>query len=181
MSEDGLTDRIAPALALSRLSATLRRANQTRQVLEMLGTQYEALAGNEVGPVTARLQLATAMTTLGDASRLEAATTVGLELLGSAALIPAARLGLTRQLMLALGRGSPEQAIAGVRALLKGLKTITDSFNTNSHFCLSVLAFVESLVLGLARPDVLGSERARRFVENDEHRLRQRLFATTTT
>lgn len=179
MSEDGLTDRTAPALALSRLSGTLRRANQTRQVLEMLGTQYEALAGNEVGPVTARLQLATAMTTLGDASRLDTATAVGLELLGSAALIPAARLGLTRQLMLALGRGSPEQAIAGVRALLKGLKTITDSFNTNSHFCLSVLAFVESLVLGLARPDVLGSERARRFVDNDEHRLRQRLFATT--
>lgn len=178
MSTDGLADRTAPALALSRLSSTLRRAGQTPQVLQMLGSQYEALVGNEAGPATARLQLATAMATLGDPAKLEGATAVGLELLGSAALIPAARLNLTRQLMLALGRGSPEQAVAGVRALLKGLKTITDSFNTNSHFCLSVLAFVESLVLGLARPDALGSERARRFVENDEHRLRQRLFAT---
>ena len=177
MSQSDLADRTAPALALARLSSTLRRAGQTPRVLEMLGAQYEALAGSDVGLVTARLQLATAMATLGEPDHLESATAVGLELLGSATLIPAQRLNLTRQLMLALGRGSPEQAVAGVRALLKGFKTITDSFNTNSHFCLSVLAFVESLVLGLARPDVLGSERARRFVEDDEHCLRQRLFA----
>jgi len=174
-----LDDRIGPALALARLSGTLRRSGQAPRVLAALAFQYEALLGGEVERIVARLQLAAAMATLGDPRRLPDATAAGLEVLGRGALVPAHRSSFTRNLMLALGRASPERAIAGVRALLDGLPTVTDSFNTNSHFCLSVLGFVESLVLGLARPDVVGSERTHRFVDNDEHRIRQRLFAAS--
>jgi len=36
-----------------------------------------------------------------------------------------------------------------IERLAPRLRDITDSFGTNSHYCLSVLHFVESIVLGV--------------------------------
>jgi hypothetical protein len=55
------------------------------------------------------------------------------------------------------------------------LRDITDSYGTNSHYCLSVLNFVESLVLGITSDDLALGEAGRRFVEDDEHLIRRRL------
>ena len=66
-------------------------------------------------------------------------------------------------------------ALAAIADLSGQLRDITDSFGTNSHYCLSVLHFVESLVLGIASDDLALGEAGRRFVEDDEHLIRRRL------
>ena len=86
-----------------------------------------------------------------------------------------ARLDLTRALAQAYSQAPLGHALGGINELAAGLRDITDSFGTNSHYCLSVLSFVESLVLGITSDDLALGEAGRRFVEDDEHLIRRRL------
>jgi hypothetical protein len=66
-------------------------------------------------------------------------------------------------------------ALAGIATLGVYFKDVTDNFGTNSHYCLAVLHFVESLVLAITADDLAIGEAGRRFVEDDEHLIRRRL------
>ena len=85
------------------------------------------------------------------------------------------RLDLTRALASAYAQAPINDALAAIADLSSQLRDITDSFGTNSHYCLSVLHFVESLVVGIASDDLALGEAGRRFVEDDEHLIRRRL------
>ena len=85
------------------------------------------------------------------------------------------KLDLTRALALAYAQAPLSNALGGIAELANQLRDITDSFGTNSHYCLSVLNFVESLVLGITSDDLALGEAGRRFVEDDEHLIRRRL------
>ena len=65
----------------------------------------------------------------------------------------------------------------GLDALSGHLPAITDSYNTNSHFCLSVVELMESLVLGWASDDLALGERGKRWLDEDEHSVRKRIHA----
>ncbi len=89
---------------------------------------------------------------------------------------PAAqRLEVIRALALAYAQAPLSQALAGIGELATYFKDISDSHSTNSHYCLSVLDFVESLVLGVMSDDLALGEAGRRFIEDDEHLIRRRL------
>src|SRR6185503_7904301 len=90
-------------------------------------------------------------------------------------LLLATRLELTRALALAYAQAPLRNALGGIAELADQLRDITDSLGTNSHYCLSVLHFVESLVLGITSDDLALSDAARRFVEDDEHLIRRRV------
>jgi hypothetical protein len=92
-----------------------------------------------------------------------------------AALPVPARLDLTRALALAYAQAPIGNALGGIARLAGGLTGITDNLGTNSHYCLSVLHFIESLVLGITSDDLALGETGRRFVEDDEHLIRRRL------
>ena len=77
--------------------------------------------------------------------------------------------------MLAYAQAPLQNALGGLADLTSQLRDITDSYGTNSHYCLSVLNFVESLVLGITSDDLALGEAGRRFVEDDEHLIRRRL------
>jgi hypothetical protein len=66
-------------------------------------------------------------------------------------------------------------AIEAIRDLTGDFRDVTDSWGTNSHYCLSVLHFTESLVLGLTADTLVLGDR-RRFAEDDEHLIRRRLY-----
>ena len=85
------------------------------------------------------------------------------------------RLELTRALASAYSQAPLANALGGIAELAGQFRDITDSFGTNSHYCLSVLDFVESLVLGITSDDLALGEAGRRFVEDDEHLIRRRL------
>jgi len=59
------------------------------------------------------------------------------------------RLELVRALALAWGHGPQHPALARIVEMQRFYGNLTDSFGTNSHFCLAVLDFVESIVLGI--------------------------------
>ncbi|HEY0988348.1 MAG TPA: hypothetical protein VGD80_14895, partial [Kofleriaceae bacterium] len=90
-------------------------------------------------------------------------------------LLLAARLDVTRALALAYAQAPIGNALGGIARLAGGLAGITDNLGTNSHYCLSVLHFIESLVLGITSDDLALGEIGRRFVEDDEHLIRRRL------
>jgi hypothetical protein len=85
------------------------------------------------------------------------------------------RIERIRALARAYSQAPLGHALGGIAELSGQLREITDSFGTNSHYCLSVLHFVESLVTGITSDDLALGEVGRRFVEDDEHLIRRRL------
>lgn len=124
------------------------------------------------GDALAHLELATLLASMGNAGELANAAQRAVTIQR-----PRDWLAWHRRHALALAQISPEHAIEGTREAMKSLARVTDSFQTNSHFCLSVLHFVESIVLGLARADLALSSEARRIIDADEQLVRQRIFA----
>nr|MBA3498778.1 hypothetical protein [Deltaproteobacteria bacterium] len=111
---------------------------------------------------------------LGDTNRALPILDSARKALGESMTLTA-RLELTRALAQAYAQAPLGHALGGITELAGQLRDITDSFGTNSHYCLSVLHFVESLVLGITSDDLALGEAGRRFVEDDEHLIRRRL------
>jgi hypothetical protein len=166
-----------PPAELDRVLQTsqkpLRRMGLRREMTELLARAELAMTTSRA-ELRARLAIASGLAYLGESERALATFDEGRKALaGSMTLI--ARLELTRSLALAYSQAPIGSALAGIAELAAQLKDISDSFNTNSHYCLSVVAFVESLVLGIASDDLALGEAGRRFVEDDEHLIRRRL------
>lgn len=62
---------------------------------------------------------------------------------------PTQRLGLIRDVAWGYAHGPVDLALERVAQLAPAFERVTDAFGTNSHFCLSVLHFVDSLVQGI--------------------------------
>ena len=84
------------------------------------------------------------------------------------------RLEITRAMSGTASHLSLEQAVAELRELAGQLPMITDSFNTNSHFSLSVIQFMESLILGYASEQLALGQLGRRWLDEDEYLVRRR-------
>ncbi len=151
----------------------LRRIGLRREISELLADVEQALESG-LANVHVRLAVAAGLAYLGDTAR-------ALPILDGARksltepMTLTQRLDLTRALALAYAQAPIGDALAAIADLSGQFKEISDSFGTNSHYCLSVLHFVESLVLGIASDDLALGEAGRRFVEDDEHLIRRRL------
>lgn len=155
----------------------LRRIGLRTEIAELLVQAEHALPATRTDALRARLALAGGLAYLGETARalpiFEQARTA-LNALTAPTSLPA-RLELVRALALAYAQAPLQQALAGLADLTNHLRDISDSYGTNSHYCLSVLNFVESLVLGITSDDLALGEAGRRFVEDDEHLIRRRL------
>jgi hypothetical protein len=151
----------------------LRRIGLRNEIAELLGDVEKHLANN-TAHLRARLALAGGLAFLGDTSRALPILDTARKALGESMTLTA-RLDLTRALAQAYAQAPLGHALGGITELAAQLRDITDSFGTNSHYCLSVLHFVESLVLGITSDDLALGEAGRRFVEDDEHLIRRRL------
>lgn len=152
----------------------LRRIGLRAEMAELLAEAEHALPANRVEALRGRLALAAGLAYLGEINRAlpiyEQARAALLE-----SMVLPVRLDLTRALALAYAQAPLQHALGGLADLTTQLRDITDSYGTNSHYCLSVLNFVESLVLGITSDDLALGEVGRRFVEDDEHLIRRRL------
>jgi cellulose synthase operon protein C len=161
------------ARVLDQSLRALRRIGLRREIAELLGDVETALAQDSAS-LQARLALASGLAYLGETARALPILEAARKKLGDSMTLTA-RLELTRSLAQAYAQAPINDALAGIAELSGQLRDITDSFGTNSHYCLSVLHFVESLVLGIASDDLALGEAGRRFVEDDEHLIRRRL------
>lgn len=167
-----------PASAAQALGRAANLASR-HGLTEATATELRlALDDDEFGE-TDLLELACALAPFGDAEPLLEATPSALASTASARTAPAQRLDLARVLMRGLGQASGAHAIAAAKRLAEdALPHVTDTLNTNTHFCRALIHLVESWVVGLARPDALLSQRARDLVDEQEHLLRHHIFVS---
>ena len=85
------------------------------------------------------------------------------------------RLELTRAVSQAVALLPVQARVRELRELSAQLSLITDSFSTNSHFCLSLLHFLESLITGLVPPDRGRDGPAAVYLDEDENLVRRRI------
>jgi hypothetical protein len=152
----------------------LRRIGLRAEIAELLAEAEHALPSNRIEALRGRLALAAGLAFLGETARALPIYEQARAALTESMVLPV-RLDLTRALALAYAQAPLQQALGGLTDLANQLRDITDSYGTNSHYCLSVLNFVESLVLGITSDDLALGEAGRRFVEDDEHLIRRRL------
>ncbi len=161
------------ARVLDQSLRALRRIGLRREIAELLADVETALDAGTAN-IHARLALAAGLAYLGDTTRALPILEAARKALNDPMTLTQ-RLDLTRALAQAYAQAPIGDALAAIADLSGQLRDITDSFGTNSHYCLSVLHFVESLVLGIASDDLALGEAGRRFVEDDEHLIRRRL------
>jgi cellulose synthase operon protein C len=160
----------------------LRRIGLRRETADLLVAAEEARTGTPVQILRGRLAIAGGLSYLGEYDRAkpifeQAHATIDNTTLSPTSTNAKERLELVRATALAYAQAPLQQAIAGISQLSNVFKDISDVQSVNSHYCLSVLDFVESLVLGITSDDLALGEAGRRFVEDDEHLIRRRLHA----
>jgi hypothetical protein len=165
---------------------SLRRVGLREEASELLSRASAVLKGEDVATLQARLGLASGFMYLGAFQQaqpiIEEATA---RLSRESNLVIAERMKLSRAASQALSHASTELALPGLSRLSQQLPFITDSFNTNGgvgadgrqryHFCLSMVDFADSLVLGHVGDDLTLNETTRRFLDEDEYLVRRRV------
>lgn len=172
------------AEGMSELGATLvagvrslRRVGLREEAGELLQRASAVLKGEDTRTLIARLGLAGGLAYLGQAAQAQPIIddAQGRLARSESGLIPVDRLKLTRFTARALGHLPTETALPGLLRLAQQLPWVTDAFNTNSHFCLSLVDFADALVLGHVGDDLTLNEATRRFLEEDEYLVRRRV------
>jgi cellulose synthase operon protein C len=155
---------------------SLRRVGLREEAGELLARASTVLKGEDVPTLQARLGLASGFMYLGAFAQAQPIIDESLSRLGrESGLIIAERIKLTRATAQALSHASTELALPGLLRVAQQLPWITDSFNTNSHFCLSMVDFADALVLGHVGDDLTLNETTRRFLDEDEYLVRRRV------
>lgn len=158
----------------SGMLRTLRRFGLRDEAQRLLIALQAAAKGKATDHLIARLHTAAALAYIGETERARPVFDEALTALAGDLPMPE-RLRLTRALSRALGAAPIQYAISGLDALQKKLDVVTDSFNTNTHVCLSVVDFMEALTLGYASEDLAIDHVARRFLDDDEYLVRRRI------
>jgi cellulose synthase operon protein C len=90
-------------------------------------------------------------------------------------LIPVQQTQVACAYAYALGQAPVSDAMSRFQVLFKKLKGISDSFTTNSHFSLSQVVVVESVLLSMVSDDFTMTESGRRWLDDDEFLIRRRI------
>jgi hypothetical protein len=170
----------AAASSVSTSLRALRRVGLRAEATALLAALAASATGQGTPMTLARLHLAGGHLYLGEVARAQPALDEALALLDGAVNMTE-RLQLTRGIARAVTHAPQEAALAVLARLSQQLRHITDSFNTNSHFCLSVIAFMESLVLGYAADDLALGELGRQWLDEDEYLIRRRVHRDLLT
>jgi hypothetical protein len=155
---------------------SLRRVGLRDEAGELLSRASAVLKGEDAKALEARLGLASGLAYLGAMPQAQPIIDEALAKLGrESGLTISDRMKLTRATARGLSHASTDAALAGLARLAAQLPFITDSFNTNSHFSLSVVDLADALVLGHVGDDLTLNETTRRFLDEDEYLVRRRV------
>jgi hypothetical protein len=133
------------------------------------------IQGDSVAAMEARIHLAAGLAHLGHMEQARPIVTGAQIALAQMNINVLDRIRLVRALADAWAQLPEDVAVAGLDDLAGELPRITDQQMTNTHFCLSVLAFMEALTIGYARSDLALGELGRHWLEEDEFLIRRRI------
>jgi len=152
----------------------LRRVGLREDAIAILQSVATLARGEAVASLVAQVQVAGGLCALGLETEARPSFERAVARLSGEMPVPD-RLLVTRAVARGVATADPAFALAVLRRLESQLPKITDSYNTNSHFCLSVIAFVEALIMGYVSEDLALGDAARRFFDEDEHLVRRRI------
>jgi hypothetical protein len=75
----------------------------------------------------------------------------------------------------ALGHAPFRMALGRVEEIFQRLQNVHDQFSTNTHFSLARLRVIEAVVLAIVNDDFALGPAVRRWLDDDEFRVRQRI------
>ncbi len=154
---------------------SLRRVGLRTEASELLSRAITVLKGDDVATLQARLGLASGFMYLGAFAQAQPIVDDALARLGREGMQPAERTRLSRATTQVFSHASTEVALPGLLRVAQQLPWITDSFSTNSHFCVSMVELADALVLGHVGDDLTLNETTRRFLDEDEFLVRRRV------
>ncbi|WP_426751227.1 hypothetical protein [Myxococcus sp. Y35] len=167
----------SPAWAQGILGVSLRglrRVGLAREAAELVNAAQGLLTRPKT-PLTAQLAVAAGLAMVGRVAEAVSVFDTAFEALSAAKGSLPERLTLMRSLASALAHAPVALALPGLVRISEGLTTVTDSYNTNSHFCLSVVELADALVLGHVEVAQGTGERARSWLDEDEFLVRRRI------
>jgi hypothetical protein len=175
LSELGAEGAAEVGAALAAGVRSLRRVGLRDEASGLLQRASGVMRGEDTRTLSARLALAAGFAYLGAMGPAQPIFDEALGRLSKEKDPVPERLKLTRAAARALGHAPTDVALPGLLRLSAQLPWLTDSFNTNSHFCLSLVDFADALVLGHVGDDLTLNEVTRRFLEEDEYLVRRRV------
>lgn len=153
----------------------LRRVGLRDRAARLIDVLSAKLTGDDVAALTARVHLASGWAYLGDVDRAQPVLERAHKVLSELDCRLAGVLQLIQALAAGWGLCPQELAFQGLGELASLLSEISDMFATNSHFSLSVVIFMEALVLGYARSELALGKLGRRWLDEDEYLVHRRI------
>lgn len=154
---------------------TLRRVGLRDRAAELLDAVVAILDGDAPELVLARAHVAGGFIYLGVVDRARPLLLRAHARASDETTPVMERLGIIRAVAHAVALLPAEERIVQVRRIAELLPQMTDVLSTNTHFCLSLLHFVESLITGLVPPDRGRDGPAATYLDEDEHLVRRRI------
>jgi cellulose synthase operon protein C len=154
----------------------LRRVGLRDEAEELLVKATLILKGDDAKTLQAKLGLASGFAYLGNTVQAQPIIDEAIaRITKESGLVGTDRMRLSRSTALALSHAPIDIALPGLLRLLPQLPFSTDSFNTNSHFCLTLVDLADALVLGHVGEDLTLSESTRGFLDEDEFAVRRKI------
>jgi cellulose synthase operon protein C len=154
---------------------SLRRAGLMREAEELIRPGLQLLGRSSKAPLPAQLGVAAGLAMLGRMTEASPVFERATKALSSFKGGMPERLSLTRSIASAVAHAPLDDALPALAGLSEQLPVITDSYNTNSHFCLSVVELADALVLGHVSAAQGATERVRHWLDEDELLVRRRV------
>ncbi|MFT3840042.1 MAG: hypothetical protein QM723_23850 [Myxococcaceae bacterium] len=154
---------------------SLRRVGLRQEAADLLTRVQTMVRGDDTRSLQTRLALAGGFAYLGSNTAAAPIFEEARSRLSREKDSVPDRLKLTRAAAQALSHLPTDQALPSLMDLTRQIVWITDSFNTNDLFCLSMIDFADSMVLGHVGDDLTLNEVTRRFIEEDEYLVRRRV------
>jgi hypothetical protein len=123
----------------------------------------------------ALLQVAAGWYYFGRDRQAEPVLQAARALLLKAELPPRAQTALASAYAQAVGQAPVEVAQKRLEEIFTAIKGVTDSYTTSSHFSVSKLDVIESVVLAVVSDDFTLGTQARRWLDDDEFLVRRRI------
>ena len=165
------------AESLAKGLRSLRRVGLQQEAAELLNAVIRRASGRDIQSVTARVAVAGGLSGVGAEADAIPILDEAIGMLDGDFRKEVERLRLVRTLAIALSSSPRPVALERLPKLSAILSIVSDSYNTNSHFCLSVLNFAESVVLGYADSNLALGATARRWLDDAEYLVRRRVHA----
>ena len=146
---------------------------QRARAIEVLASLAARASRDDVPSLLSRARLAGELAAMGDLEGAPPLLAAARTRLRDASLPMPERLALTRAIAAASGQLPEAHAAPAIQQLAEQLPRITDSYNTNSHFCLSLIELADALFLAHASEARSPSGRARRAMEREAEHVRR--------